>query len=106
MLLDGRAEGLAHRCADAAHHDLRRLRTVAPQVAAAEGVPVDALANYLAHRLAGEGQNWWGAAMSLQASDTDAWNVARGVLLDRADLGRLNELDRAVLTQALTGEEG
>jgi len=106
VLLDGRAEELAHRCAREAGGSIPLLKTVVPRVAVQEHVAVGALANYLAHRLAMEGQNWWGVAMTLQAGDTDAWTVARDVLLERANLGRLNDVDQAVLTQAFTGEEG
>jgi transcriptional regulator with XRE-family HTH domain len=106
VVLAGRAEELALRCARTAGMDVRRLKTVVPQVATAAGVPLDGLANYMAFRLALEGHNWWPTATTLQASDTDPWAIARDVLLERADLGQLNEVDRELLSQALAEGEG
>lgn len=105
VLLDGRAEDLAHRCAAMAGGSIPRLKSVVPQVASQANVPVGALANYVAWRLALEGQNWWGAATALQAGGTDPWVVARDLLLQRTDMDRLNEVDRGLLMQALAGDE-
>ena len=105
VILAGRADELAHRCARTAGGDIRQLKRVVLEIAAEEGVPADALANYMAYRLSLEGHNWWPTAMTLQVGGSDAWSTARDILLQRADLGRLNEADRELLSQALT-EEG
>lgn len=105
VLLDGRAEELAQRCASEAGGNIPLLKTVVPRVAERAGGPVDVLANYLAYRLAMEGQNWWGTATALQSGGGGAWAIARDVLLERADLSRLNDVDRSLLTQAISTEE-
>lgn len=105
VLLDGRAEDITERAVSAAGGSVERLKAVVPQLAEREGVAVDALANYLAHRLALDGFNWWGAAHNLQRTDANPFSVARDVLLQRADLSRLNSLDRELLLGALRGSE-
>jgi hypothetical protein len=59
----------------------------------------------MAFRLSLQGENWWGTATNLQAQDTDytdPWQTARDFLLERANFGRLNEVDRNLLLQALS----
>ena len=100
VVLDGRAEAIAERAVDAAAGRLQRLKMVVPNVAAREGVEVDSLANYLAYRLAQQGENWWGAANNLQRPG-DPWRAARDVLVERIEFGRLNPIDRQLLLAAL-----
>jgi N-glycosylase/DNA lyase len=100
VVLDGRAETIAERAVDAAAGQLQRLKMVVPNVAAREGVEVDSLANFLAYRLAQQGENWWGAANNLQRHG-DPWRTARDVLVERIEFGRLNPIDRQLLLAAL-----
>jgi transcriptional regulator with XRE-family HTH domain/Zn-dependent peptidase ImmA (M78 family) len=105
IVLAGRAEDLVTLCQDEAKGSIERLKRVVPLVAARENVSVAALANYMAFRLSLQGENWWGAATNLQAEDTDytdPWQTARDFLLERANFGRLNEVDRNLLLQALS----
>lgn len=102
--LDGRAEALARECVAAASTKLERLKAVVPRIATKHGVPVGALANYLAWRLAMDGHNWWGVAANLQKGDGDPWRIARDFLGPRLDWSQLDSLDRDLLTRAL--EEG
>ena len=105
VLLNGKGQELAEKCLTEAHGDLRRLKRAVRRVATRETVPVDALANYLAFRLAKEkGKNWWGAANTLQETG-NPWNVVRNVFFERADFSRLAEPDRELLAQALTSWE-
>ncbi len=107
VVLAGRAEELAERAVDLTKKRptepgrLELLKKAVVSLATKEHVSVDALANYLAYRLALQGENWWGAAMNLQRTDEDPWSVARDVLLERTRLQKLNALDRRLLTQAL-----
>lgn len=104
-VLDGRAEELAELAVKEAKSSIERLKRVVPQVAAKENVSVASLANYMAFRLSLQGQNWWGTATNLQTEDTDytdPWQTARDFLLERANFGRLNEVDRNLLMQALS----
>jgi len=105
VVLDGRANELAFMCADAAGKDIRRLKSVVPQVAKREGVRVDALANYMAFRLSLDGHNWWPTANTLQEEHANPWRTARDVLLEYVDFGRLNEVDCNLLQQALSDIE-
>lgn len=105
VVLDGRADELAELCAHLAQGEIPRLKSVVREVAEQEGVSVGVLANYIAHRLALEGKNWWGTAQNLQESPDDPWQIARDVLLSRLDFDRLNRLDRDLLSRALAGEE-
>ena len=102
FLLEGRGQKLAEICLRLADNDLVRLKIAVGETAAAEGVEVDSLANYMAFRLANEqGQNWWPTANSMQRN-SDPWSVVRDVFFERADLTKLAEPDRQLVAQALT----
>ncbi len=101
VLLDGRAEAIVQLCVDGARGSVERLKSVVPNIAAAERVDTGAVANYLAFRLSMQGINWWGAAANLQSSGPDPWEASRDALLERADLASLNPLDRDLLCQAM-----
>lgn len=103
VLLDGRAEGLAQECVEAAKGKVEYLKSAVPRVAARNGVETADLANYLAYRLSLQNINWWGAATNLQSGEADPWAVARDQFFRCADLRALNELDRGLLSQALAG---
>jgi transcriptional regulator with XRE-family HTH domain len=102
LVLFGRAEELAQQCVSEAGKSVERLKTAVQRVAEAEHVPVDALANYLAFRLQGQGINWWGVANNLQVQEPPPWQIARDILLDHVDLHRLNRHDQSLLLRALT----
>ena len=98
------AEGpeLAEECLREANYDMRRLKVAVARIALKEGFSVDALANYMAFRLAIEqNQNWWGTASRLQ-EDGNPWSIVRNVFFERADLTKLAEPDRELVSQALT----
>jgi len=76
-----------------------------PQVAAANHVRGDILANYMAFRLSLSNINWWGAASNLQVTDPRPWQIARQILLERVDFDRMATEDRAVLSRALDDTE-
>jgi transcriptional regulator with XRE-family HTH domain len=105
VLLGDDADKLAHKVAARAGSDIRRLKTVVPAIASQEGVPVGVLANYMAFRLSLENENWWPTAATLQAGGPDPWAIARNVLLERVDFGRLGHVDRKLLAQALAGSD-
>ncbi len=105
IILAGRAEELVELCQKEAKGSIERLKNIVPLVAARENVSVASLANYMAFRLSLQSENWWGAATNLQTEDTDytdPWQTARDFLLERANFGRLNEVDRNLLLQALS----
>jgi len=101
VLLAGRGHELASKSLARANNDLVQLKTAVQRIALQESVPVDALANYLAFRLADEQKaNWWGAASNLQPTGRP-WNAVRAVFFERADFSHLAEPDRQILAQAL-----
>lgn len=105
IVLAGRAEELVKLCQEEAKGSIELLKQVVPLVAARENVSVASLANYMAFRLSLQGENWWGAATNLQTEDTDytnPWQTARDFLLERANFGHLNEVDRNLLLRSLS----
>ncbi len=104
-ILQGRAEELAQRCAQEAHKEMGLLKRVVQRIGEAEHVPVDALANYIAFRLAHEHKNWWGAANNLQTTDPPAWGIAGDLLLEHVNMDLLIPRERALLRRALTDDE-
>lgn len=111
VVLDGRAEELAKACVNATKAragtsgSVERLKTVVPNVAEKAGVPVGALANYMAYRLALQNIDWWGTAQKLQNVDGDPWLMARDVLLQRVQLSRVRGFDRDLLLRALSDSD-
>lgn len=103
--LGGKAEELAEQCVEQTKGSIERLKAIVPLVAQSAGVDTAALANYMAFRLSLQGQNWWGAAANLQPKDESPWQVARDVLLQRANLSRLSGLDRELFVQAIREPE-
>jgi hypothetical protein len=105
VVLNGRANQLAHKCTTDAGGHMERLKRVVPLVAEEAGVPVDGLAEYVAYRLTEQGQDWWGAATNLQDGSGNPWRVARDIALEKVDFARLNPTDRELLVLAFTETE-
>lgn len=105
VLLSGRAKALAEMALREADDGLvPRLKYTVPRVASREGVPVGALANYIAFYISRETQgqvNWWGTAQQFQDTTSDPWIVARDVFLERANFQHLNDIERELLIHAL-----
>src|SRR5258708_33718022 len=106
VILDGRAEELVKKCVQSAKGSVERLKRVVPVVASREHIPTDALANYMAFRLSLQNLDWGGAANNLQVPSTAAWRITRDLLLARATIEVLDEVDRDRLLQALSSSEG
>jgi len=101
VMLDGRAEELAQQSVDAAKERVEWLKNAVPRVAERAGVPLDALANYMAFRLALQGINWWGTATNMQADGLSHMCTPRELLLEQINLVLLNPIDRDLLMRAL-----
>lgn len=99
--LNNEADFLAQACVAAARNSVPRLKAVVPQIAEDHDVSVGALANYLAFRLSWQGINWWGAAANLQSDDSDPWQIARDVFLERFPATFESEIDRNLLDRVL-----
>ncbi len=104
-LFDGESEAIEEACTRACKGDLRQLRGVLGPVAETFNVNLGVLANHMAHRLASEGEDWWGTAHNLQTEGADPYDMARLELLRRIDLQNLNSIDKELLMRAITEEE-
>ncbi len=104
VVLDGRAEDLVQACKDDASGKIQFLKNAVLRVAGREGVDIAQLANYLAFRLALQGEDWWGTAANLQPKVEDPWEIARDVFLERFDFSRLGDFDRDLVARALERE--
>ena len=102
VLLDGQAEALVQECVDQASERIEYLKNAVRIVAHRRNVDAGALANYLAHRLSMQGENWWGAAANMQSSEYDPWHHAREEFFARANFQSLAPIDAELLAQALT----
>jgi transcriptional regulator with XRE-family HTH domain len=103
-LFDGEAEQIEQACVAACGGKLQKLKAVLPDVARRYHISPGVLANYMAYRLAAQGENWWGAAKNLQLDSTETFDEARRVLLQRVNLNRLASTDRDLVLRALTEE--
>jgi transcriptional regulator with XRE-family HTH domain len=105
VILAGRAEELVNLCVKRASGRVEFLKRAVPDVASAEHISVGALANYMAFRLSLQNINWWGTANNLQEQTESPFGTARDILLAKADVGRLNDVDRELLIRALADVE-
>ena len=64
---------------------------------------VDLLANYLAYRMASEGENWWATASKLQ-NESRPWQEVRDFVVGRIKWESLDRSDRELLSLALRNE--
>lgn len=102
LLMFGRAEELTQMCVEVARGSVEYLKSAVLQVAAREHVAVDVLANYIAHRLAMQGINWWGAANNLQITEPTPFRIAREILLEKISLDALAPEDQALFIRAIS----
>jgi transcriptional regulator with XRE-family HTH domain/Zn-dependent peptidase ImmA (M78 family) len=105
-LLLGNPEELAQELAARTDGRLQRLRRELPPVAEEHNVSAGALANYMAYRLALEGESWWGPAANVQNDETNAPELARQALLEQVDWSLLSPDDAALLATALEWSHG
>jgi transcriptional regulator with XRE-family HTH domain/Zn-dependent peptidase ImmA (M78 family) len=97
----GDAAALARTLADRTGRRLPRLKTEVVKLAKERGVEADALANYMAYRLAAEGEDWWATAAKLQDTSNPAPEAARDALVAHVKWERLSEDDAMLLKTAL-----
>ncbi len=104
-LFDGRSDMIEDACTKACNGRLQKLKSVLPKVAKDFNVNLGSLANHMAYRLAGQNENWWGAAGNLQVESKSPFGLGRDVLFEWVNLSRLNTFDRKLLLRALSEEE-
>ncbi len=105
VALAGDADEIAEECAKEAKGRLQVLKSIVPNIAQKRNVRADVLANYLAHRLSEEGQNWWGAAHNLQEEGANPWKEVRDILVTRIDTSCLNSIDADLLHLAIANRD-
>ncbi|MBK6510279.1 MAG: ImmA/IrrE family metallo-endopeptidase [Haliea sp.] len=101
VILAGHGDAIWSAAAEATSGYLPRLKSVLPNIADQFGVDLGAAANYMAHKISLQGDNWWGAAENLQQKGDEAWNTARQVFLENTDFSCLAEPDQNLLAAAL-----
>lgn len=101
VIFDSKGEEIAEKCVDEAGWRMERLSSVVPVIAKQENIGSDFLANYLAHRLAFQGHNWWGAASNFQITNPSPFSIVCNNLMDRIDMGKLNSMEKSLLEMAL-----
>jgi transcriptional regulator with XRE-family HTH domain len=105
VLLEGRAEDIAQQCARVSNKRLEWLKSTVVKVARSNKIREDVLANYLAYRLAQEGEDWWATASVLQRSSHDPWELVRDIALTRIQWSQLCPPDRELLAKSLASPE-
>ena len=104
IIFDGRAEKLVKKCVERANKNVSKLGQVIRTVSIEENVDPSLLANHLAYRLSLQGINWWGSAIKIQDRKTNAWKVAKDVLIERSSgylLTEIDKLDKSLIEKAL-----
>jgi transcriptional regulator with XRE-family HTH domain len=105
ILLEGKAEELAQECARLSNKRLEWLKGTVVKVARSNKVREDVLANYLAYRLAREGEDWWATASVLQHDSRDPWELVRDIAMTRIQWNQLSRPDRELLGKSLASSE-
>lgn len=101
-IFGGQSEELFELAYDRTQGNLALMQRAVRWVARTRNVDPGALAFNVAHRLAGQGHDWWESARILQeAGDSEPWQQARDVLLGRLDWSRLGSLDAELLARGL-----
>ena len=91
------------RCASGADAwNLAMLKQAVSEVATEEGVRADSLANYVAHRLAGESIcNWWGTAQNMQKRMPEWRDIVSSAIGSHADIVGMSEPDFDLLSDVM-----
>jgi transcriptional regulator with XRE-family HTH domain len=105
VLMEGRAEDLAQECARVSNKRIEWLKNTVIKVARSSKIREDVLANYLAYRLAQEGEDWWATASVLQCNSHDPWELVRDIALTRIQWNVLSPPDRELLEKSLASSE-
>jgi transcriptional regulator with XRE-family HTH domain len=101
-IFGGQSEELFELVYDRTQGNLALMQRAVRWVARTCNVDAGALAFNVAHRLAGQSHDWWGAARTLQGEgDVDPRQRALDALLYRLDWSRLGSLDAELLARGL-----
>jgi transcriptional regulator with XRE-family HTH domain len=101
---NGQAEELFKSIIAETDGDLRYLKSAVARKATNSGLEAGVIANYIAHRLSLQGENWWGTAANLQDRSVDPLEVARNTFFRRFDFSGLDETALELLQLALHDE--
>ncbi len=102
VLLGKNPQDLAKKCVTKAKGNIRLIKNAIKRVAQEESVRIDVLANYVAFRLAQEGQNIWGIAQNLQEElKQNPYMIFKKELLKNTNLKNLSQPDFNILQRAL-----
>lgn len=101
VIFNGNPEPFAQEAVNIAKGKIEFLKNAVEQVADKHNLRKDALANYLAYRLAHQGNQWWGTAEGLQEKVPDPYQVAKEILLKNVAMEKLGSIDYNLLSTAL-----
>jgi transcriptional regulator with XRE-family HTH domain len=101
VIFNGNPEKFAQEAVTIAKGKIEFLRSAVEDVAERNQIRVDALANYLAHRLAYQGNQWWSIADGLQEKDPEPFEIAQEILLQNIEINNLTSMDYNLLATAL-----
>src|SRR5436190_23124743 len=96
------AERLAEVCVESAEWKLENLKQAVIKISKKEKIQVDFLANYLAFRLAYQGQDWWATAAKMQISEPEPFSIATEIFKKNVQIQKLNPIDHNLLTTAIS----
>jgi Zn-dependent peptidase ImmA (M78 family) len=102
VLFADRSEDVLNQCVQRTGGKMERLKTVVQNVARAENIREDILANFVAFRLSLDNQNWWGAASALQITNPDPFTLASEVLKKNISTKEMNEMEFNLLQMAIS----
>lgn len=100
------ADKYVEECIDEANGRVELFKSSVINTSKRNNINAGLLANFLAFRLSLQGVNWWGAAANLQPEGKNPWIIARDVFIEKADLSKINEIDRQLILAAMTNEVG
>jgi len=102
VLFGNKAEELTEKALGRANYKIEKLKNAVIKIANDEGIRVDFLSTYIAHRLSLQGENWWSTASEMQVVEPDPFVMATEILKQNISIIKLNRLDHDLLTSALS----
>lgn len=100
VIFNGSPEPFAQEAVELAKGKVELLKWAVQEVSQKHGLRTDSLANYLAHRLAYQGSQWWQTADTLQEKEPFPYEIARDILLENIDMNKLGPIDYNILSTA------
>ena len=101
VIFGGNPEPFAQEAITIAKGKIEFLKNAVQEVAEKYNLRTDSLANYLAHRLAYQGNQWWQTSDSLQQKEPEPYTITKEILLQNIEMKKLGSIDYNLLSTAL-----